>query len=952
MKTVGKFDKTSFLLFLFMLVLSLLFFYLYTVEKSIQNYNVIHDKVVKLKLIDKELDDFSVTINHFSNYDIVNKHLAEFRKTYQELNQNLQTHYKNNRKVESNLEKIHTCFQEKADNIEYFKSLNAALISSSHFLFDLQRTIAEDKVISLKAKNLINETLFYLLRYTSSDYIDKFYVVQKLDEVKKLTRYKKEPYIYNFYSQSSIMLNVLANLKQQSYLISHSHLYASITRLHKILDIIYKNNLAIQKLIGLLFFISTIIILIILIITHIHSLKDERELLAFKYAMQHSDNTIVITDSDRKITFVNDIFEKTTGYSEKEVLGENPRILKSNQHSDEFYKELNEKLDKGEKWEGEFINMRKDGSLLYEKASIVPVFLNDKLISYLAIKLDISEYIEQNMKLAQAASVFENTEEAIIITDEDGKVTSINSAFTKIYGYTLDELEGKDLSILQSGMQDKNFYQDMWHQIIENGLWRGKIINKTKKGDIIPVWSTIKRISDKYGNVVNYTAIQTDLRELENSQAKADYLAYHDPLTGLYNRVNFEEYLSHALFVAKRNEKLLAILFIDLDRFKVINDTLGHDIGDEVLITVAERLKGALRESDFISRWGGDEFVVILENIVTAEEAARVATNIINTLKEPMDIKTHHLITTASIGIALYPENGEDANTLIKHADSAMYLAKDMGKNNFRYFTDELSKEIENKLDIDMALHNAIKKNEIYMVFQPQYSLQTKEIIAVEALVRWQNAQLGFIPPDKFIPIAEDSGTIVPLGYFIFEESCKAFKAMKEQNLLLEQIAINVSSIQFREPQLLERFLSIAKSYDLKPQEIEIEITERFLMEQTLENIKLLKSFQESGFKISIDDFGTGYSSMSYLKQLPVNTIKIDKSFVDDIAPGSSDNVIIEAITALSRTLGYSIVAEGIETAEQEEFLASIHCDLGQGYLFAKPLSFDEIINRFAISSK
>ena len=947
MKTVNKFDKTSFLLFLFMVVLSLLFIYLYTVEKSIQNYNANHDKIVKLKLIDKELDDFSVTINHFSNYDIVNNHLAEFRKTYQELNVNLQDHYQKNKKIESSLEKIHTYFQEKADNIEYFKSLNAALISSSHFLFDLQRTIAEDKEMSLNAKSLINETLFYLLRYTSSDYIDKSYVIQKLDEVKNLTHYKEEPYIYNFYSQSSIMLNTLANLKQASYLISHSHLYESITELHKILDTIYKHNLAIQKLIGLLFFISTIIILIILIITHFHSLKNERELLAFKYAMQHSDNTIVITDPDRKITFVNDIFEKTTGYKEEEVLGENPRILKSNQHSEEFYKELNAKLDKGEKWEGEFINMRKDGSLLYEKASIVPVFLNNKLISYLAIKLDISEYIEQNMKLAQAASVFENTEEAIIIADDDGKVTSVNTAFSNIYGYTLDELKGKDLSILQSGMQDKSFYQDMWHQIIQNGLWRGKIINKTKKGDIIPVWSTIKKISDKYGNVVNYTAIQTDLRELESSQAKADYLAYHDPLTGLYNRVNFEEYLSHALFVAKRNEKLLAILFIDLDRFKVINDTLGHDIGDEVLMTVAERLKGALRESDFISRWGGDEIVVILENIATAEEAAHVATNIINTLKEPMDIKTHHLITTASIGIALYPENGEDANTLIKHADSAMYLAKDMGKNNFRYFTDELSKEIENKLDIDMALHNAIKKNEIYMVFQPQYSLQTKEIIAVEALVRWQNAQLGFIPPDKFIPIAEDSGTIVPLGYFIFEESCKAFKAMKEQNLLLEQIAINVSSIQFREPQLLEKFLSIVKSYDLKPQEIEIEITERFLMEQTLENIKLLRNFQESGFKISIDDFGTGYSSMSYLKQLPVNTIKIDKSFVDDIAPGSSDNVIIEAITALSRTLGYSIVAEGIETAEQEKFLASIHCDLGQGYLFAKPLSFDDLIKRF-----
>ena len=313
-----------------------------------------------------------------------------------------------------------------------------------------------------------------------------------------------------------------------------------------------------------------------------------------------------------------------------------------------------------------------------------------------------------------------------------------------------------------------------------------------------------------------------------------------------------------------------------------------------------------------------------------------------------MDIKSHHLITTASIGISLYPENGKDANTLIKHADSAMYLAKDMGKNNFRYYTTELSKEIQNKLDIDMALHNAIEKNEIYMVFQPQYDLKTKQIISVEALVRWENDELGFVPPDKFIPIAEDSGTIVSLGYFIFEESCKAYKKMCENNLNIKQIAINVSSIQFKEPHLLETFISIAKRHNIEPSEIEIEITERFIMEHTIANINMMQNFRNYGFKISIDDFGTGYSSMSYLKQLPVDTIKIDKSFVDDIEHNSSDNAIIEAIIALSKTLGYSIVAEGIETKEQEEFLERVHCDIGQGYLFSKPLSYDDLIQRFA----
>lgn len=948
MKTAKRLDNVSILLTLFMVVLVSLFIYLYKIEKSIQNYTSNHDYIISLELIDKQFNDFSISISSFSNYDKVNTSLLLFKKNLSILQKNLKEHYPDNSLVQEQLKTIQKNFEKKAEDIEYFKSLNASLISGSHFLFDLQRTIAEKKKIPPQAKSLINETLFYILRYISSDYIDKDYVLQKIKELHKLAQNSNEQFIKNFYKQSVIMLDTVTKLKNTSTRIHSSKLLAAINTLHATIDTIYEKNLAIQKNITLLFFLSVLIILIALIITHIHALKNEKELYAFKYAVQHSDNTIVITDPQRQITFVNDGFVKATGYTKEEAIGQNPNILKSGKQDDSFYKEMNEKLDKGEKWEGEFINKRKDGSLYYEKASIVPVFLNKKLISYLAIKLDITEYVEQNMKLAQAASVFENTEEAIIIADAKGKVTSINSAFTNIYGYSLEEVQGKNLNLLHSGLQDTAFYTHMWKQIHEQGLWRGKIINKTKTGENIPVWTTIKKITDHHGHVVNYTAIQTDLREIESSQAKADYLAYHDPLTGLYNRVNFEEYLSHALFVAHRSESMLAILFIDLDRFKVINDTLGHDIGDQVLITVASRLQKTLRESDFISRWGGDEFVVILENIVSASDTALVATNLIDVLKEPMEIDGHHLVTTASIGIALFPENGTDANTLIKHADSAMYQAKDMGKNNFCYYTSELSKQIQNKLDIDMALHNALDKNEIYMVFQPQYDLKSKQIVSVEALVRWESTELGFVPPDKFIPIAEDSGTIVSLGYFIFEESCKAFKAMKEHTVPLSRIAINVSSIQFKEPHLLETFISIAKRHSIEPSEIEIEITERFLMEHTIANINMLQNFRNYGFKISIDDFGTGYSSMSYLKQLPVDTIKIDKSFVDDIAEESSDNVIIEAIIALSKTLGYIIVAEGIETEEQERFLADVHCDVGQGYLFSKPVSCEGIIKKFS----
>ena len=937
-------DRTTFILFLFVLFVFIMFINGYKIKESMSHFASQTNKITTLQLIDKKLYDFTFTTNKFTNYDVIKKQENEFLHIFKSLSHALKRY---DTDTSALLQAMADNFQKKVEDLEYFKAQNAALINSSHFLFDLHTTISNSPEISLQAKNIANETLFYMLRYASSDYIDKQMIDKKLHKLKAIADQEKNKYLSTFYKHSKIMLQTLYSLKKITQEIQTNPLKKQIKILKLYMEHDYEKNLQHQTWLLGTFFLFTMFILFILILSHLKSNKTKKELLAFKYAIEHSDNIVVITDTQRRIVYVNETFEKTTGYKAKEVLGENPRILKSDLQDESIYKELNAKLEKGEKWEGQFINKRKDGTFLYEKASIVPIFLQGKLVNYIALKLDITEYIEQNKKLAQAATVFENTEEAITIADAQGKIVSVNRAFTNIYGYTLDEIKGKNLNFLHSGVQDKSFYKDVWNQLVEYGIWKGKIINKTKSGEIIPVWTTIKKTTDTKGNVVNYTAVQTDLRELETSQEKADYLAYHDALTGLYNRVSFEEYLQHALVVAHRNQTLLAVLFIDLDRFKVINDTLGHDIGDEVLKNVASRLKTTLRESDFISRWGGDEFVVILENLTSASDAAIIASNIIKNLAEPIKVSQHSLITTASIGIALYPENGKDSHTLIKHADSAMYLAKETGKNNFRYYTKELSLNIQHRLDIDMALRNALQNNELYMVFQPQYNLSTKKIYSLEALIRWKNPSLGYIPPNEFIPIAEENSTIIPLGYFIFEESCKAFKKVKHSNPDIQYIAINVSSLQFKETHLLENFLDIAKKHGVQPQEIEIEITERFIMEHTTANMNILQNFRSHGFKISIDDFGTGYSSMSYLKQLPTDTIKIDKSFIDDIANGSSDNVIIEAIIALSKTLGYSIVAEGIETQEQENFLTQVHCDLGQGFLFSRPLSCSEIIEKF-----
>ena len=950
MHLLKKIDKIVFLLLSSLLMLIVLFYYLVSMDKDVKVYNTIHDKITILELTDKKFDNFALSIDVFKSYNGLNKSTKTFKTTLTSLQQDIFAQYSNNLQLKQYINNIKKTFAAKVDDLEYFKSLNATLINTSHFLFDLQQTLRDNKDISQQTKTSVNETLFYLLKFTTTDYIDKAFIDKQMRNVLKLSKKENNKLVYNFYTHSKLMLKTLGELKILSLEIRNSKLYQQLQELHMLVDSIHDKNLQIKRGITILFFLAAFGLILILLRIYRKSVKISQELYAFQFAVKNSDNTIVLTDPQRHITFVNEVFEKTTGYSNEEALGQNPNILKSGKQDDSFYVELNKKLDNGEKWEGQFINKRKDGSLYYEKASIVPVFLENKLISYLAIKLDITDYVEQNQKLELAASVFDNTEEAIIITNADKQAISINKAFSKIYGYTLPEIEGENLKILHSGMQDTHFYKQMWNSIESEGLWQGKIVNKTKCGFYIPIWSTIKAIKDKKGNVINYIAVQTDLREIESVQEKIDYLAYHDQLTGLYNRAHFEEYLGHALTIAKRKQENLALLFIDLDRFKVINDTLGHDIGDKVLIEIAKRLQYTLRESDFISRWGGDEFVVILENTATASVSAKIASHIIMAIKEPIQVGSHSLSTTASVGIALYPQNGDDANTLVKHADSAMYLAKDTGKNQFQYYTKELSNEIQSRLNIELSLRDALKRDEFYLVFQPQYSLKTKEIVSLEALIRWNNKDKELTYPDRFIPIAEENGLIVDIGYFVFEESCKALRKMRENGLNIHYIAVNVASMQFKEVDLLNIFLSILEKYHLKASDIEIEITERFVMEPTLDNMSLLRNFRAKGFRISIDDFGTGYSSMAYLKNLPADTIKIDKTFVDDIEKGSADNAIIKAIIALSKTLGYSIVAEGIETKEEEDFLTEYECDYGQGYLFSRPILVEEVIKRFAIS--
>ena len=442
----------------------------------------------------------------------------------------------------------------------------------------------------------------------------------------------------------------------------------------------------------------------------------------------------------------------------------------------------------------------------------------------------------------------------------------------------------------------------------------------------------------------------TYIKGLKN-QKEVLYLAYHDTLTGLPNRAHFERTISQHINARATASRAFSIVFIDLDRFKIINDTLGHHIGDEMLMILSKRIARVIGEDDLLARIGGDEFVTILETNDKDTVDVTVA-HISSVIRDTIHIGEYSLNTTASIGIARYPEDGLDKHTLLKHADSAMYHAKDIGRDTYAFYTKQLSVDIKRRLELEQELINALKKREFTLMFQPQYYLRTGKMSGAEALIRWNSETLGDVSPEEFISIAEDTGLIVDLGYYIFKEACESYMKWRESGVYLDLIAINISSVQLRQPDAFMRFKEIILETGIEANNIEIELTERYIMEYTTENLTILDDLRDLGCRISIDDFGTGYSSMSYLKSLAIDTIKIDKSFILDLPGNQHDAEVSKAIIVLSQSLGYEVIAEGVENIEQENFLKESGCDMGQGFFYAKPMLRDELITFYHQKSK
>ncbi|MFM9913903.1 MAG: putative bifunctional diguanylate cyclase/phosphodiesterase [Methylophilaceae bacterium] len=555
----------------------------------------------------------------------------------------------------------------------------------------------------------------------------------------------------------------------------------------------------------------------------------------------------------------------------------------------------------------------------------------------------MSNHQQQPDNLQLYKQIVESSGEAIIITDAAEKIIGVNRAFTQITQFSLSDVLGQTPRLMRCGRHDSQFFVEMWTAITEKGAWAGEIWNSRKDGSAYPAWVVIRSVKDASGNTTHYFSSFSDISERMSAEERIRQLALYDSLTGLPNRATFYSLTKQALVIANRDNITGGVMFIDLDRFKNINDSLGHGAGDELIRRVAARLKTCLRSSDVVARMGGDEFVVGLFDIKVAEDAAIVAKKMLSTFATPFLIEGHEISISASIGISVYPNDSGDIDDLIKFSDIAMYRAKDRGRNTHLFYSNDMNVRSIEKLQLESDLRRAMDRKELLLHYQPQADIHTGEMTGAEVLIRWQHPENGMVSPGQFVPLAEETGLIVPIGQWVMDQAVAQNRAWQKQGLPIVKLAVNLAAQQFH-PKLMDEVSALLTQYDLSNQFLELEITESMVMNNAEQVIEMLKEMEKLGVQMSLDDFGTGYSSLSYLKRFPINKLKVDQSFVRGIPHDTDDMAITRAIIGMGKSLGLKVIAEGVETREQLEFLRAEGCDEIQGFLFSKPIPASEFV--------
>ncbi|ADE12742.1 PAS domain S-box protein [Sideroxydans lithotrophicus] len=671
------------------------------------------------------------------------------------------------------------------------------------------------------------------------------------------------------------------------------------------------------------------------------ALRDSED--RFRSIFNNAIDGILLADSGtRKFIMGNSAIARMLGYSNEELLQLGTEDIHPEQDK-EYYIAQFAMMVRGESTlSSNAVVKRKDGSVFYADIKASPLRIGDK-VYLMGFFRDITERKQTEDALRQGAAVFESSHNGIIITDLDGHILAANQAYADISGYTESELLGQNPRILNSGRQSRDFYRKMWANIKEAGSWQGELWNRRKNGEIYPTWLAVSAVRNDQGKATHYVGISSDLSQLRQTEAEREHLAHYDPLTDLPNRLLLRSHLTHALAQAKRHHNQVGVLYLDLDRFKNINDSLGYQVGDELLVTLTERLTMHMRSEDLLARLGGDEFLLVLEHINEPEDSAIVARSLLETLAQPFVLHgEREIFIGASIGISIFPNDGDSAEQLIQHADAAMHQAKTLGRNTYHFYTEDLSRASNEHLELENRLRHAITANQLRVYYQPQVDIATGHIIGAEALVRWQDPERGLVQPGQFIPLAEETGLIGAIGEWVLKETCLQGMRWIDAGLPFLTLAVNLSPHQFLRGNIAGLISKVLAETGFPADRLELELTESALMQQGEDVIKMLHLLRAQDIRLAIDDFGTGYSSLSYLKRFPLDILKIDKSFVDDIPFHQDDMEIAATIIAMGHILGFKVLAEGVETREQLEFLQARGCDLYQGYLTSPPIPAEE----------
>lgn len=571
-------------------------------------------------------------------------------------------------------------------------------------------------------------------------------------------------------------------------------------------------------------------------------------------------------------------------------------------------------------------------------SAVLIFFARARLCDFLGMSPGLKRQRQDQERLRQAAVVFDCTREGVLVSDRRGVIVHVNRALVEITGYPVEEVLGRRPNMFKSGRHGPEFYQAIFKSLEQSGEWHGEIWNRRKSGEIYPQWQTVRSITDDKGQVSHYVAVFSDISAIKNSQTELARLVHHDPLTDLPNRLLFTDRTEQTLASAQRHQSGCALLMIDLDHFKIINDSLGHNVGDLLLKAVAERLLSVFGKGFTVARLGGDEFAVLVDSCAQVSQAAVLAQQVLEVMKAAFDVDKHQLFISASVGISVFPSDALNAEQLLRNADSALFKAKSSGREGYALYTEELTAHAQYRIEVASDLRRALEQQELRVYYQPVHDLQTSRLIGVEALVRWQHPQRGLLSPGEFIPIAERTGLIAEIDAWVLEQACWQMVQWQAQGVKLSFVAVNISSRLFARPELFTLVSTVLADTELDPALLELEVTESAVMDNSQVALEQMHRLRALGLRLAIDDFGTGFSSLLRLKRLPVQKLKIDQGFVAGL-PGDNDDVaIVRAVIALGQSMGLQVHAEGIEQVGQAQFLLDLNCNLGQGYWFGRPM--------------